>query len=619
MVEFTKGDMFEVAVDARVNTVNCVGVMGTGIALAFKNRYPDMFKDYQSACREGLVRPGSLHVWKSLAGDWVINFPTKRDWRDPSRYEDILSGLEALRRYLTEQGPVSVAIPALGCGHGGLDWDKVSSMIKNRLGDLEGRILVFAPEDSRRAGQAVRENFTEEQLKALESFGFKSSDISDTRGNGSPASSILSKGESSLLAERWVALLPSKDPTEREMAALGAVSRQMALSAEPPPVAMVYTTRATQRVAELFLDSGVGVVLILPFGPLSRKSIARTPTSDHRARFVIASAAAPADPWNRANLAHSMRILKEGASSVLLSDPTPDWLSNRALHNWAERPIYYLYYENLPDSARRVLGDAGAHPIGRRPDTGEPNLTPLFAASSSSKRDHEEALGGGQHRVNVVEASQPQVLAGSGVTSAEKMGVQSEIESASHFGQKVEELVVARKQCPAGDRDVMLIAYWSLILDYHKGILSMLRHGFCGSSFALVRPLVEALIRAHVVLMGSDNEVRKLRDDEYFVNFKTVGPQIDAFFGLEGFFTTLLNGVRGALHSFTHSGIYQLGRRFEGIDLKPAYSDGEIIEVVRTTTTAVFMITNLVTRHFKFEQESKRAAELFAEWGNHAK
>src|SRR5437867_4467429 len=115
MIEFTKGDMFKVPVDARVNTVNCVGVMGAGVALAFKNRYPDMFKDYQDACKDGRVRPGAMHVWKNLMGEWVINFPTKRDWREPSRYEDILSGLDALRTYIREQGHISVAVPALGC------------------------------------------------------------------------------------------------------------------------------------------------------------------------------------------------------------------------------------------------------------------------------------------------------------------------------------------------------------------------------------------------------------------------------------------------------------------------------------------------------------------------
>src|SRR5437016_4645926 len=111
--------------------------MGAGIALAFKRRYPAMYKSYQRACREGQVRPGSLHVWKAPSGDWVINFPTKRHWRNPSRYDDIERGLEALRDYLRGLGDVSVALPALGCGYGGLDWERVSRMIADKLVGLE--------------------------------------------------------------------------------------------------------------------------------------------------------------------------------------------------------------------------------------------------------------------------------------------------------------------------------------------------------------------------------------------------------------------------------------------------------------------------------------------------
>ena len=299
MIEFTKGDMFDISVDARVNTVNCVGVMGTGVALAFKKRYPEMFKDYENACREGRVRPGALHVWKSLTGDWVINFPTKRDWRDPSRYEDISSGLDALRIYLREQGPISVALPALGCGHGGLEWDKVSGMIENGLGDLKARVLVFEPQDSRNAGHAVQVQSTEEQIHALEDLGFKPSHLLKEQEGEAPSPTVLSKGDSDLLARHWIALLPSKDPAEREMTALNAVAHQMASSANSVPVALVHTTRSTERVAELFLTQGVPVVLILPFGPLSRKSVARTQTDNQRAPFAIVSIAAPSEPWGR--------------------------------------------------------------------------------------------------------------------------------------------------------------------------------------------------------------------------------------------------------------------------------------------------------------------------------
>ena len=158
MLKFTQGDLFETPAEIRVNTVNCVGVMGAGVALAFKTRFPEMFKDYKRACDAGEVRPGKLHVWKTPAGDWIINFPTKRHWHDKSRYEDVEAGLVALHDYLKDKGPVRVALPALGCGHGGLDWSKVSVLIREHLKDLEAEIIVFAPGDSRAAGERARQS-----------------------------------------------------------------------------------------------------------------------------------------------------------------------------------------------------------------------------------------------------------------------------------------------------------------------------------------------------------------------------------------------------------------------------------------------------------------------------
>ena len=145
MIEFVQADLFQTPADIRVNAVNCVGIMGAGIALAFKRRYPAMFRSYRQACRAGRVRPGSLHVWTSPSGDRVINLPTKRHWRDPSRYDDVESGLDALRDYLRDLGAVSVALPALGCGLGGLDWAIVSRMIAEKLAGLDARILVHKP------------------------------------------------------------------------------------------------------------------------------------------------------------------------------------------------------------------------------------------------------------------------------------------------------------------------------------------------------------------------------------------------------------------------------------------------------------------------------------------
>lgn len=395
MIQFTKGDMFAVPVDVRVNSVNCKGVMGAGVALAFKQLYPEMFKEYRRACRNGTIRPGALHVWKTLMGEWVINFPTKRDWRDPSCYEDICVGLEALRNYLQEQGPITVALPALGCGHGGLDWDRVSSMIEDKLGDLDARILVFAPADSREVGRVAQDQPSTEQIRALEKFGFRVLGLPWYEPALGVPSNILVKGDPNLLGTRWIALLPSKSPGERERAALQPVVRQMAQASDPVTIALVHATRATEDIAELFLEHGISIVLILPFGVLTRKKIAQIPTEGRRASFAIISVAAPEAAWSRQVLAQSMTLLRAGSSSVLISDPEPEWLAGRAAHAWAKRAIFFLRYESLPDNVCRILDDMGAHPISRRRNTGEPNLCPLFDAVRVFTRGNPKTDPGG--------------------------------------------------------------------------------------------------------------------------------------------------------------------------------------------------------------------------------
>lgn len=136
MLELTRGDILEADVEAVVNTVNCVGVMGKGLALRFKQVFPENYEAYREACEAGEVRPGRMIV--SVTGRernprYVVNFPTKRHWRDGSRLEDIESGLRALVEEIGRLGIRSIAIPALGCGLGGLEWEAVRSRIESTL------------------------------------------------------------------------------------------------------------------------------------------------------------------------------------------------------------------------------------------------------------------------------------------------------------------------------------------------------------------------------------------------------------------------------------------------------------------------------------------------------
>jgi O-acetyl-ADP-ribose deacetylase (regulator of RNase III) len=149
MLTFTHGNLLEAKVEAMVNTVNTVGVMGKGIALMFKERFPANFKAYEAACARGEVQTGTMFVTESpdLFGPrWIINFPTKQHWRGKTELRWIEDGLADLVRVVRELGIRSIAIPPLGCGNGGLDWGKVRPLVERAFLDLQGvETVVFEP------------------------------------------------------------------------------------------------------------------------------------------------------------------------------------------------------------------------------------------------------------------------------------------------------------------------------------------------------------------------------------------------------------------------------------------------------------------------------------------
>lgn len=139
------GNIFDSQCTTLVNTVNCVGVMGKGVALEFKKRYPGMFEEYQMLCKEGFVKPGRPYLYRDLSGTSIINFPTKDNWRSPSKFAYITEGLKWFRESYQELGITSVAFPPLGCGNGGLSWDDVGPRMYRELKDLPIEIEIYAP------------------------------------------------------------------------------------------------------------------------------------------------------------------------------------------------------------------------------------------------------------------------------------------------------------------------------------------------------------------------------------------------------------------------------------------------------------------------------------------
>lgn len=169
MIEFIKGNLLEAEAEALVNTVNTVGVMGKGIALQFRETFPENYKFYQKACKQSQVQIGKMLVFDNgqfVSPRYIINFPTKTHWREKSKLEDIQAGLADLQKVIHDYGIQSIAVPPLGCGNGGLDWNLVRPMIVAALSQFDAvKILVYEPAGAPKAEhiriETERPNMTE--------------------------------------------------------------------------------------------------------------------------------------------------------------------------------------------------------------------------------------------------------------------------------------------------------------------------------------------------------------------------------------------------------------------------------------------------------------------------
>lgn len=149
MIVYKRGDLLADSAEALVNAVNTVGVMGAGIARQFKKQFPEMFTEYERACQADEVTLGKMHVVKvKVDGDhkYIINFPTLAHWSDKSELQHIEAGLEDLLRIVQEKNIRSIAIPPLGCGVGGLEWEDVRGLIEAAFSDVEGiQVHLYEP------------------------------------------------------------------------------------------------------------------------------------------------------------------------------------------------------------------------------------------------------------------------------------------------------------------------------------------------------------------------------------------------------------------------------------------------------------------------------------------
>lgn len=381
MIKFTNGNMFDITADIRVNTVNCVGVMGAGVALAFKNKYPEMFKEYQKECKKGTIRPGSPHVWKDkdlYDCVTIVNFPTKDHWKEPSEYSYIQDGLKWLRKFLNDYKNKTVTLPALGCGHGGLDWDKVKGMIEQELADLPLEILVYEPSDSQMLGNKL----SEEEIKQLKVRGVEiitpSSNLYPSAIKGKSSQNLYVQGSLQNLTGPTTAIVISRQIEEREQKALDACLPLIRQSQITP---VLGTSPSERIIIKEFLESNRKVIVCIDMGILNFKIPKGLEACWDSDSLTIVSPFLPSNSGGRFNSTEVLKTKIYLAKSVFISTSNLQWMTkvSKSFLLAMKNPFYINFGENI-ESVEKLLHEIQARAISRSSD-GKPKLDAMIMAA----------------------------------------------------------------------------------------------------------------------------------------------------------------------------------------------------------------------------------------------
>lgn len=373
MIEFVSGNFFDYEADIRVNTVNCVGVMGAGAALQFKKRYPAMYEEYVKECSLGNVKIGQPHVWSDnslFSGlPTIVNLPTKDHWKKPSEYEYVEKGLRWLRDFLLNKPQKTITLPALGCGHGGLDWEKVRVMIVQYLTDLETKVLVFEPASSTKA------TLSTEDIEKYASLGIKNLFPGDgdypLKLRGKSASEIYLKGNPEILMRKLLSIVIDSKASEREktaiLACVNAISPNNDFS-----ILMGYNSSFEIDVVKRLVERGFAVAIVLPYGIMQlkmRKDLAAIWSEERNSVISIADLH---QSWNINEGLKSLKFRIAISETILITAFELDFMSKLENDfNANNNTVFYLNYWNDEPS---FFSKIRAHKIGRDKKSNSPNM-----------------------------------------------------------------------------------------------------------------------------------------------------------------------------------------------------------------------------------------------------
>lgn len=376
MINFVKGDFFDYGADVRVNTVNCVGVMGAGVALAFKNKFPEMYEEYVSACNSGKIKIGKPHVWQDnkffSLNPIIINFPTKDHWKKPSEYEYVEKGLVWLRQYLKEKGKVTITLPALGCGHGGLDWVKVKDLITKYLNDLDANILVFEPSSSHISSTSneINSDLEKNRVKKI----LPNDEEYPIKLKGKSACEIYLKGDKNAFKNKILSIIVDLKATDREKLAVFKCLEH--LNYFNFTYLLGYNSSFEIDVVKYILNKNSKIIIVIPYGILELKIRRDLKEIWDEGKITIVSLSQPNQGWRVSESINSLKFRIKISDVILITTNNYEQLEKfESDLNESSSHLFYLNYWNEPIEFYNRIN---AKKIGKNKETLLPNLQPVL-------------------------------------------------------------------------------------------------------------------------------------------------------------------------------------------------------------------------------------------------
>ncbi|MDC6491898.1 hypothetical protein EIG75_24215 [Pseudomonas syringae] len=382
MLRYVSGDFFEYNADIRINTVNCVGVMGAGVALAFKNRYPEMYKGYVEQCEKGNLSPSQPWVWKGVdmfsGSVEVINLATKKHWRNPSKYIYVEEGLKWLAVYLSDKCDSVVTLPALGCGHGGLDWVVVRELIERYLADVPAEVLVFEPKSSRDISKPMPANGLVDLCLSsdVEMISSSSDCFPELLRRFTNKELFVYPRESGALRFDFSVVCGSKpEPFECEL-----VERFVIFCLKRNKSVVLGGSAFEKKLALTYAAKGLDVSCFLPSGIL--KAVHKLKERSNNSLPRLLSIGDPLKDFDRSEYLPSVLARIYAPAAVVFFAYRLSWLSkfNRKILN-NEIRAYYMEYEWLGSDDRVSIRDAGGVPTDINVFENDVQLSKFFCGS----------------------------------------------------------------------------------------------------------------------------------------------------------------------------------------------------------------------------------------------